>query len=86
MFDVDTNLGRVGDIVPVWWGEVKLALQDLFKKGLLVITTAANIEETGINDAQRISGLKMFKGSILDPLWFFCSRQLTIEKTQQLYS
>lgn len=53
MFDVHTNLGRVGDIVPVWWGEVKLALQDLFKKGLLVITTAANIEETGINDAQR---------------------------------
>lgn len=39
----DTNLGHVGDVVPVWGGEVKLALQDLLKKGLLVVTTAANI-------------------------------------------
>lgn len=53
MLDVDSNLCRVGDMVPVGCGEVKLAPQDLFKKGLLVISTAADIEEAAVNDAQR---------------------------------
>lgn len=37
----DTNLGSVRHIVPVWCREIKQALHNLFKKSLLIVTTAA---------------------------------------------
>lgn len=42
----DTNLGRVRHIVPVWCGEIKQAPQNLFKKSLLIFTTAAQQNNT----------------------------------------
>lgn len=41
----DTNLGGVRHVVPVRCREIKLALQNLFKESLLVVTAAVEIKQ-----------------------------------------
>lgn len=77
LFDVDTNLGGVRNIVPVRSREFIQALQNLFKESLLIFTSAVDIKATGINSAQSkvhiiVSGvvwLQIFKGPILYPYY-----------------